>query len=158
ISGSGGMLTKAGLGTLTLAAANTYTGNTVVNGGNLFVTNPPGSSGTGYGSVTVNSGAALGGTGTVGGPVTVTGGKLIAGPGTGPGTLTLRGGTTLDSASTFQGVLAGTTAGSGYSQLVVAAGGALNLGSATLNLTLSYTPSGSDMLFIVNNQNAAGGL
>jgi autotransporter-associated beta strand protein len=158
VSGSGGTLTKAGAGTLTLAAANTYTANTTVSTGNLFVTNTTGS-GTGYGSVTVNSGAALGGTGAVSGPVTVAaGGKLIVGPGTGPGTLTLRGGTTLNSTSTFQGVLAGSTAGTGYSQLVVASGGSINLGSATLSLTLSYTPSASDLLFLVNNQNATGGL
>jgi autotransporter-associated beta strand protein len=157
VSGAGAMLTKAGTGTLTLSAANTYTGNTLVSAGNLFVTNASGS-GTGYGSVTVNSGAGLGGTGTVAGPVTITGGKLIVGPGTGPGTLTLRNATTLNSASTFQAALAGSAAGTGYSQLVIPSGGSINLGTATLNLTLSYTPSSSDLLFLVNNQNATGGL
>lgn len=158
VTGTGTALTKTGAGTLTLAAANTYTGNTIVNAGTLLVTNTTGS-GTGFGAVTVNSGASLGGTGTVGGPVTVnSGGSLIVGTPTGPGTLTLGGATTLNSAATFRGTLAGATAGTGYSQLVVPAGGSINLGSAALDLTLSYTPNPAHVLFLVNNQNATGGL
>jgi alpha-L-rhamnosidase len=61
-------LTKVGTGTLTLTCANTYSGGTTVNGGTLLVNNTTGS-GTGSGSVTVNSGAALGGTGTISGNV-----------------------------------------------------------------------------------------
>jgi autotransporter-associated beta strand protein len=157
VSGTGTQLTKAGAGTLILSAANTYTGNTVVSGGTLLVTNTTGF-GTGYGSVTVSAGAGFGGTGTVSGAVAVTGGKLVVGTPTGPGALTLRGTTTLNSTATFQSVLNGPTAGTGYSQLVVPAGGSLALGGSTLSAALGYTPAGSDRLFLVNNQNPTGGL
>ena len=58
ISGSGG-LTQAGSGTLTLSAANSYSGGTIVNGGELISTvscwySPRG---IGSGALTVNSGA-----------------------------------------------------------------------------------------------------
>jgi len=66
--GSGGSL--AVLGTLALSGANTYTGNTFVNGGTLFVNNTTGS-GTGTGTVHVNDGGTLGGIGKIAGPVDV---------------------------------------------------------------------------------------
>lgn len=158
ISGGGATLTKAGAGTLTLAGANTYAGNTTVNGGTLLVANATGS-GTGAGAVTVNTGATLGGTGAVAGAVTVnSGGTLQAGGAGGLGQLTLRGKTTLASGSSFTTSMAGTTAGSQYGQLVIAAGGTINLGSATFAPTLSYTPSNTDKLFLIDNQNASGGL
>ncbi len=153
-----GTLTKSGAGTLTLSAANTYTANTAVTGGTLLVTNTTGS-GTGYGTVAVN-GAILGGTGTVGGSVAVNAtGKLVAGTPGGTGTLTLRGrANTLVSGSVFQTHVAGTTAGSGYAQLVITSGGAIALGSSILDATLGYTPTGSDKVFLIDNRNATGGL
>ena len=158
VSGTGTTLTKAGAGTLTLSAANTYTGNTTVSAGTLLLTNTTGS-GTGYGSVTVASGAAFGGTSTVNGSLAVNGtGKLIVGLPTGPGTLTLRGTTTLSSTSSFEARLAGATAGTGYSQLVVAAGGSIDLGGTTFLPTLTYTPSSTDTVFLIDNRNATGGL
>lgn len=70
-------VTKTGAGTLTLGAANNYTGATAVDTGALMVTNTSGSA-TGSGAVTVASGATLGGTGIITGAVTVTG-KLAPG-------------------------------------------------------------------------------
>ena len=78
IQGTGG-LTKTGTGVLTLSGTNTYTGPTTVSAGTLLVNGSQPSS-----SVTVASGATLGGTGTTG-PVTISG---IVSPGVGgPGIL-----------------------------------------------------------------------
>ena len=67
--GTGGSLTKAGTGKLTLTKSNTYTGDTTITDGTLQVTNTSGSA-TGTGSVQVNAGT-LGGTGIISGAVTV---------------------------------------------------------------------------------------
>ncbi len=63
------------LGTIVLAATNTYTGSTTVASGTLLVNGAVGNS-----TVTVNSGATLGGTGSITGPLTVqTGGRVTPG-------------------------------------------------------------------------------
>ncbi len=85
VSGAGS-LTKNGAGELEITGANTYTGNTWVNGGTLRVNNTSGSA-TGTGSVQVGSGATLAGGGTISGAVTVADGGSLA-PGNSPGTLT----------------------------------------------------------------------
>ena len=79
ISGSGG-LTNTG-DTLTLTNGNNhYSGDTLVNGGTVLVTNTAGSA-TGTGSVAVNATGTLGGTGMITGTVTVnTGGTISPGP------------------------------------------------------------------------------
>jgi len=68
-SGAGGSLTAVGRRKLTLTNADTYSGGTTINGGNLFVLNKKGSA-TGSGAVQVNTGR-LGGDGIIAGPVTV---------------------------------------------------------------------------------------
>ena len=84
--GGNGALNKSTAGTVTLTAANVYTGGTTINDGTLLVNNAAGS-GTGTGTVTVAAGT-LGGTGTIVGAVTVNGGATLA-PGTSIGTLTV---------------------------------------------------------------------
>ncbi|MHA3775160.1 beta strand repeat-containing protein [Verrucomicrobiota bacterium sgz303538] len=84
-----GSLIKTGAGTLTLSAASTYSGSTIINGGALRVAAISGSA-TGTGPVIVNSGGTLTGSGTLGGVVTVNAGGILD-PGTGVGTLILPG-------------------------------------------------------------------
>jgi autotransporter-associated beta strand protein len=67
--GTGGSLSKIGTGTPTLTGANTYTGDTTIEGGR-FVVNNMGGSGAGTGAVQVTAGT-LGGRGIIGGAVTV---------------------------------------------------------------------------------------
>jgi autotransporter-associated beta strand protein len=78
---------KVGSGSLGLAGNNTYSGGTLVNGGTLLVNNTAGS-GTGSGSVSVGSGATLGGNGAIGGAVSVASGGTLS-PGTSIGRLTI---------------------------------------------------------------------
>jgi autotransporter-associated beta strand protein len=79
ISGTSGVLTKQGTGSLTLTGASTYTGATNVTAGTLIVN---GNNSAATGAVTVSSGATLGGTGTIGGATTIAG---IHNPGNSPG-------------------------------------------------------------------------
>jgi fibronectin-binding autotransporter adhesin len=116
-------LVKSGAGTLVLTAANTYTGNTTIQAGELRAANTSGSA-TGTGTVTVAAGT-LSGTGSVG-PVNVQANGTIRGDsGSGTGTLTLTGN------STLAGTLATQLTVSGGS---VTANSKLAVGSNVLNL------------------------
>lgn len=64
--------TGAGVVNLSRAAGNTYDGGTIVTAGTLLVNNTTGSA-TGTGTVTVNSGATLGGEGFISGATSVSG-------------------------------------------------------------------------------------
>jgi autotransporter-associated beta strand protein len=71
---------KSGTGAWTLTGSNTYSGNTTLEKGTLWIRNRTGS-GTGYGPVTVLGGATLGGNGRVSGPVIIEqNGILFPGP------------------------------------------------------------------------------
>ncbi len=147
---------KTGAGTWDLTGADTYTGGTQVNAGELLVDGSLAS------SVTVASGATLGGaasatagTGTVTAPVVVNG-TLTAGDATSPtGQLTV-GNLSFGSAGGLNVALNGTTAGSGFDQF--AATGTVNLTGATLNLTtqVGFNPApGTTFDILVNNGGSA---
>jgi autotransporter-associated beta strand protein len=97
----GGSLTKIGTGTLTLNGVNTYTGNTIINGGTLDINGSIASPFT-Y----VNPGGTLGGHGIVGGTVVNNG---VVSPGNSPGTLTLQGNYVQTSLGTLQIQVASST-------------------------------------------------
>jgi autotransporter-associated beta strand protein len=105
--GTGGSLTKAGTGKLTLTKSNTYTGDTTITDGTLQVTNTSGSA-TGTGSVQVNAGT-LGGTGIISGAVTVatatSAATLLPGSATIPGTLTMQSTLSFNARATYQFVM-----------------------------------------------------
>jgi autotransporter-associated beta strand protein len=105
--GTGGSLTKAGTGNLSLANANTYTGGSTITDGTLLVENETGSA-TGTGAVQVNAGT-LGGTGKISGAVTVATGTSVAtllpGTATIPGTLTVESKLTFNSRAAYQFVI-----------------------------------------------------
>ncbi|HEY4942180.1 MAG TPA: autotransporter-associated beta strand repeat-containing protein [Rhizomicrobium sp.] len=122
ISGSGSLV-KSGSGTLTLAALDTYTGPTTVNAGTLSVDGSISGS-----TVTVNSGATLGGNGTVGTTTVAGGGTLAAGDSI--GTLHVAGDLTLASGSHLVAEI-----GPAASDEVLASGAVLLGGDLTLAAT-----------------------
>lgn len=150
---TGSSLTKTGNGTLTLSGANTYSGGTTISAGTLLVTNTSGS-GTGTGSVAVNSGGTLGGNNTsaISGPVTVASGGTVA-PGTGgtsTGTLLVANNVTFQSSSAFITDVRGSAAGTGYDQLRVTAGDVALNGTYTA-LFGGFSPDGTERIWIIDN-------
>ena len=141
-------LSVSGGGTLVLSGSNTYSGGTTVSGGTLKVANSAGSA-TGSGPVTVDAGATLSGSGIIGGPLEIAG---ELGLGDSPEILTVKNQVTFDPGSTFNAVVSGTTAGSGYDQLTTT--GPVSL-AGSLNVTFgAFTPAAHDMLFLINNTGA----
>ncbi|BCU76793.1 autotransporter-associated beta strand repeat-containing protein [Luteolibacter sp. LG18] len=120
VLGGGNAFTKSGTGTLTLSAANTYSGATTVSAGTLAVTGSLSSSSS---AVTVQASGTLAGTGAVNRPVTLNG--ALAPGVAGVGTLTT-GALTLAPGSAYDLQLAnwGGSAGSGYDTVT---SGALSL-------------------------------
>ncbi|MEM7601783.1 MAG: autotransporter-associated beta strand repeat-containing protein, partial [Verrucomicrobiota bacterium] len=148
ISGTGN-LTKAGTGTQILSGDNTYTGTTSVTGGILFV---DGNQSSATGSVTVASGATLGGTGTLGGNTLIEGGGTVTAGTVGNttfadpdldfgGDLTVGGG----SAASWLVDLVGGTGND-----VVDVAGSLTLANANLAITAGGTINVGDQFIIAN--------
>jgi autotransporter-associated beta strand protein len=99
--GTSGSLAKEGVGSLTLAGSNIYTGGTSVNAGSLIVSNTIGS-GTGSGPVQVDGGT-LGGKGIIAGEVIIAAGAFLApaNGGTKPATLTIQSRITFQLSATY---------------------------------------------------------
>jgi len=85
LAGANATMTKGTSGTVTLSANNTYGGGTSITAGTLLVNNSAGS-GTGNGTVNVESAGILGGNGTITGTTTISGSLR---PGNSIGTLTV---------------------------------------------------------------------
>ncbi len=123
IGGAGGLV-KLDQGTLTLAGPNTYTGDTVVEGGLLVVNGSLAS------IVLVNAGGALGGTGTTGGLNVL--GTLA--PGNSIGTINVSGNVTFDAASVLE--IEVTPVGTND---LLAATGDVNINGGTVSVLTSST-------------------
>jgi autotransporter-associated beta strand protein len=144
-TGAGSLtLVNNSTGALILSAANTYTGATAVNAGTVTVT------GLIVSPVTVNSGGTLGGTGTITNTVTVNSGGALA-PGLSTGIINT-GDLALTAGSTLAIEINGATVGTQYDQVNVT--GTVNLGGATLSVTLGFVPAAGTVFTIVNNDAA----
>ena len=134
-------LQKEGAGTLYLANANTYTGNTSVLAGRLLVDNTTGS-GTGSGDVAVSSGATVGGSGSTGGSLSLAGGAILQPGSNGVGTLGVVGKLGLNDTSqlAFEFNPSNQTVGGGINDLVTVTG------NLTLAGLLNVTATGGDFL------------
>lgn len=122
ISGTGD-LTKIGGGTLTLSAANTYTGGTTVDQGSLVVNGS-------VGSVVVNTQGSLGGSGVVG-ALTLNSGSLLK-PGNSPGNLTAES-SVWNAGATYQWQIASVSGVAGTDWDLFTASGNLDLSNLSAN-------------------------
>ncbi|HEV8606106.1 MAG TPA: autotransporter-associated beta strand repeat-containing protein [Tepidisphaeraceae bacterium] len=144
---------KRGPGTQILAPGaygdNTYTDGTTVEAGTLLVNNTTGS-GTGSGSVFVNSGATLGGNGSIGAFVNVQNGGHLA-PGSGPAAV---GAFTLQGLGLDTGILDYEGDGSGVDRLNVGTDGFSLNGISTINVA-NLGGLGSGDFVIIDYSNGA---
>lgn len=143
INGAPGGFTKNGIGSTTLATANSYTGLTQINDGALIVTGSINGS-----SIAVNDGGTIGGTGTIttnNQPFILNSGGHLS-PGVNEGILTVNTGTALFDIS---GAVGGASTGAlvfsldalGTSDRINLTLGALNIGTNELAFSdFSFTP------------------
>lgn len=155
--GGGGSLALAGGANSVwgLAGINTYDGTTDVLSGTLRVTGTIGTGGP-AGTVTVASGAALGGSGTIHGTVLVNSGGSIR-PGTSPG-ITHTGSVTFSDGSQFDVEIGGTALGTQYDQLSVT--GTVTIGAnVLLNLSAlgGFVPGAGQVFEILRNDGSGPG-
>ena len=144
LGGTGG-LTKTGLGSLNLTAANTYTGTTTVDAGSLFVNGSIASANT-----IVSTLGLLGGSGVIGGNVLNQG---VVSPGNSPGTLTIKGNYTQDKSGTLNVEFAGKGAGQ-HDLLAVGGKASLDGTARLLNVGSVQLKKGDKIAFLT----AAGGV
>ncbi len=156
ISGAGGVVMR-GTGTRTLTANQTYTGNTVIESGELRFNGTVAST-----AVTVQNGGTLGGSGTLAGAVTVQSGGVLS-PGNSIGTITVASLTlNAGSSSLFElgappasdrATVTGALTVAGAHSINLANGGGMAAGTYTLmtygsatglpNLLIGTTPGGT---------------
>jgi hypothetical protein len=144
LSTGSGVVTNTGTvnvntgGTMSLASGLNYdqtAGDTKVNG-----------SFGGSGAFVNVSGGNIEGTGTINGTVTVSGGTIHAGDS--PGILTINGDYS-QSGGTFLADLGGSTAGSGYSQLLVNGAASVTGGTLDVSLIGGFTPTTDENFFLI---------
>lgn len=135
-------ITKTGAGTLELSGANIYTGNTIVQQGQLVVNGSIANATT----TTVQDGATISGSGSLGSLTVNAGGSVN--PGNSPGVLTVNG--AYNQAGTLVAEITGLTAGTQHDQLIV--NGSVNL-SGELNVQFSGLTSYAlnDTIFLILN-------
>jgi len=155
LAGAGVTLTKTGAGTVTLNAAQTFTGKTTVSQGTLALGAGASLASTNInlgtlagqgtldvtaaGGITIGVGQTLAGYGTVKGNTTIASGGTLA-PGNSPGILTFDGNLTLNSGSTSIFEVAGTGlagASNGFDQALVS-GDLTYGGDLKISITGSY--------------------
>ncbi|TAE93311.1 MAG: hypothetical protein EAZ81_00435 [Verrucomicrobia bacterium] len=135
-------ITKAGTGTLELSGANLFTGNTIVQQGQLVVNGSIANAST----TTVQNGAILSGSGSLGSLTVNAGGSVN--PGNSPGVLTVNG--AYNQAGSLVAEITGLNAGTQHDQLIV--NGSVNL-SGELNVQFSGLTSYAlnDTIFLILN-------
>ena len=168
--GGNGTLTKTGAGTVTLNAATTYSGNTVVSAGTLALGAGGGLASSGRVSIAQGAslnvtaqtgGFTLGASQTLAGGGTVVGDSTVLGthaPGFSPGEQTFNGDLAYGAGSSIDWELvANTTAGRGVSWDAITVTGDLSFSGAT-TLTPHFAASGSTVSFADTLWSSALGL
>jgi fibronectin-binding autotransporter adhesin len=166
LGGAGIALTKTTAGTVSLSAANTYTGATTIKAGTLellsggslaspsLIVGDTGSTGAILDAITsgliVASGQTVSGIGTIKGSTTIQLGGMLA-PGNSAGILTNLGNVNLQLGSTFQMEINGATAGTGYDQLNVTGGSSIVTLAGLLSVTTGSTPTNGSLFFLIDN-------